>query len=156
MTLYVGIDPGLGGGIAILGPEEPQVFATPVTDGSKREYMEHVMASILAGAGRDVRAQIEAQQYRPKQAARSTFQTGLGFGIWRGILSAYGIPYEIVQPSKWRRAVGLPDGSDKAASSALACRLFPSLADELVGPRGGIKDGPSEALLIAEALRRSA
>lgn len=78
----------------------------------------------------------------------------MGYGVWRGLLAAYGIPYDVVRPQVWKRTVGLPQKADKAASVALASRLFPRLSDQLVGPRGGLIDGLAEALLIAEHRRR--
>jgi hypothetical protein len=153
MSVYVGIDPGLNGGLAVIYPDEVLVFPTPVTDGKKREYLEQEMSRLIPALN-GTRAAIEYQQAMPKQGVSSTFQTGMGYGLWRGILAALGISYVIVKPQEWRKVVGLTAGEDKGASVALAQRLFPSISDQLVGPRGGIKDGMAEALLIAEFRRR--
>ena len=150
MAIYVGIDPGKSGGIAILWPDETLVYATPMT-GS--EYDEQGMARLIPATSA-VRVAIERQQAFPKQGGVSNFTTGTGYGLWRGMLATLALPYDIVQPQAWRKALGLPVGADKAESVALACRLFPMLAEELHGPRGGIRDGLAEALLIAEWRRR--
>jgi hypothetical protein len=84
------------------------------------------------------------------------FTIGLGFGLWRGMLAAAGIPYSMPRPQDWRKAVGIPSGADKGASVACAARLFPAASGSLYGPRGGINDGLAEALLIAEFARREA
>lgn len=150
VATYLGIDPGKSGGLAIIYPDCVEVHATPV---SGSEYLEQEMARLIPALS-TVRAAIEKQQAMPKQGVTSTFKTGEGFGLWRGMLAALCVPYDIVTPKQWRTAVGLPAGADKHQSVALAQRLFPSVAEQLVGPKGGIRDGLAEALLIAEARRR--
>lgn len=145
---YLGIDPGKNGGIAIIYPDEVCVFPTPV---SGKEYLEQDMARLIP-ARNGTKAAIERQQAMPKQGVSSTFTTGTGYGLWRGMLAALMVPYVIVPPQEWRKAVGLT--GDKADAVALAQRMFPSVADQLVGPQGGLRDGLAEALLIAEYRRR--
>ena len=111
MSVYVGIDPGLNGGLAVIYPDEVLVFPTPVTDGKKREYLEQEMSRLIPALN-GTRAAIEYQQAMPKQGVSSTFQTGMGYGLWRGILAALGISYAIVKPQEWRKVVGLTAGED--------------------------------------------
>ena len=68
----------------------------------------------------------------------------------RGVLAGLGIPYELVTPQKWKRAMGVPSG-DKSSSRPVALRLFPSLAAEL---RLKKDHGKADALLIAGYGRR--
>lgn len=158
MAYYIGIDPGLDGGIAVIGGtgEVRELCATPATRGTPREYLDHEMGAIVHkwSGGRTTRAAIERAQPMPKQGVRSMFVNGLGFGLWRGILAAHSVPFEMPRPQEWRRVLGLAKGADKAASVALAARLFPGAAGDLRGPRGGLRDGLAEALLIAEYARR--
>ena len=149
IPIYIGIDPGKTGGIALICDGYEEVYPAPV---SGSDYLEAEMRMRIPTG--NVRAAIEKQQSMPKQGVSSTFKTGEGYGLWRGILVGLGVPYEIVTPQTWRKAMNLPAGSDKAASVVLAQRLFPSLSDKLVGPKGGIRDGLAEALLIAEYRRR--
>ncbi len=146
-NIFVGIDPGLSGGIAILYPDEVEVYATPASKGSgKRQFYEQDMARLIP-ARNGVKAAIEVQRAMPGQGVTSMFSIGLGYGLWRGMLAALMVPYVTVQPKDWRKAVGLT--GDKADAVALAQRMFPSVADQLVGPQGGLRDGLAEALLIA-------
>lgn len=148
MSAYIGIDPGKSGGIAVIYPDEVCVYPTPV---SGKEYLEQDMARLIP-ARNGVKAAIERQQAMPRQGGTSMFSIGLGYGLWRGMLAALMVPYVVVGPKDWRKAVGL--AGDKADAVALAQRMFPSVADQLVGPQGGLRDGLAEALLIAEYARR--
>lgn len=145
--IYIGIDPGKHGGIAVIYPDRASVHETPMLpDGA---YDEQAMTRILR-TPRSAVAGIERQQAFPKQGGVSNFTTGLGFGLWRGMLAALGIDYAVVAPRDWRNVVGLTKGDDKVAAVALAAQLFPEVAGLLTGPRGGLRDGLAEALLIAE------
>ncbi len=148
MTTYLGIDPGKNGGIAVIYPDEVCVYPAPVRG---KDYLEQDMARLIP-ARNGVKAAIEVQRAMPGQGVTSMFSIGLGYGLWRGMLAALMVPYVTVQPKDWRKAVGLT--GDKADAVALAQRMFPLVADQLVGPQGGLRDGLAEALLIAEFARR--
>src|SRR3990172_8095817 len=134
MTRVVGIDPGLGGAVAVL--PDALVFDTPVGvigrgKSNKRDYIEAAMADLLrpyADGGAIV--VIEQQQAFPGQGRSSTFSTGKGYGTWLGILAGLQLPYEIVHPSVWKRAM-MGGASGKDAARLRAIRLFPSLAAQL-------------------------
>ena len=57
------------------------------------------------------------------------------------------IPYDLVTPTVWMKAMGVGLGS-KEASCLRAEQLFPGRSFR--GPRGGKKDGVAEASLIAK------
>ena len=117
---------------------------------SKRDYLIQEIHALLRGPGLSY-AIVERQIAMPRQASTSTFATGRGQGIIEGLLTGLSIPYEMVDSAKWKKAMGIPAGSDKGASRVMAMRLFPHLADRL----GRVKDdGRAEALLLAEYLRR--
>jgi len=85
---------------------------------------------------------IEEAQAMPGQGTRSMFQTGLGMGIWLGVLAALQLPYRRVRPQIWKKAFGL--GKDKEASRLKAMQLYPG-ADL----RRKKDHGRAEALLLA-------
>lgn len=60
----------------------------------------------------------------PGQGAASMFSFGHAAGLAEGVVTALQIPLVLVTPQSWKRAAGLI-GSDKAASLAVAARLFP-------------------------------
>lgn len=147
---FVGIDPGLTGGIAIYYPDNPTdscVWAMPV-DGKFVDADDlsvlltfHVPPTAIA---------IEHVTSRPRQAG--VFNFGLNTGIIHGVLGAMGLPFQLVASSKWKPAMGLqryPDEDykhNKERARQVAIKLFPHLADDLNRKKD---DGKAEALLLA-------
>lgn len=88
---------------------------------------------------------IEKQQAMPDQSAISGFNTGKQYGEVLMALDALGISYEETTPKEWQKHFSI--GRDtKGDSCRKAENLFPKLF--LRGPRGGIFDGRSDAILI--------
>lgn len=85
-----------------------------------------------------------------RQGTVSAFSFGMNFGAWLGILGALEIPVEKFRPQHWKNVMLAGYGDKgKDAARVMAANLFP---DVDLGKR---KDqGRSEALLIAECLRR--
>ena len=142
--IYIGIDPGKNGGIAII--DSDGVIAFPFSeerllielDGIAQEYecicyLEHVHAM-------------------PKQGVSSTFNFGMNFGFIQGVLKAYEIPYELVTPQKWKKEFSCT--SDKNTSIEVCKRLFPGVNLKATDRCKKDHDGIAEALLIAEYGRR--
>ncbi len=153
MTRFIGLDPGLSGAVAILDEDGTlSVFDAPAVDVRKgRDYIVAAMPALLRGCGADTRAALETGIAMPRQNAASTYKQGRGVGLWEGVLSALAIPYELVAPSRWKKELGLPAGSSKGESRALAARLFPASADCFARVKD---DGRAEAALLAEWSRR--
>ena len=79
----------------------------------------------------------------PGQGVASMFNFGMGYGIIQGVVSALGIPYELVTPQSWKKRAGLI-GKDKDNARTMAQQLYPD------APLGRKKDiGRADALLIA-------
>ena len=142
--IYIGVDPGKNGGIAII--DSDGVISFPFSeerllielDGIAQEYecicnLEHVHAM-------------------PKQGVSSTFNFGMNFGFIQGVLKAYGIPYELVTPQKWKKEFSCT--SDKNTSIEVCKRLFPNVNLKATDRCKKDHDGMAEALLIAEYGRR--
>jgi len=162
MRRYIGVDPGLTGGLAVLDLLDDAALVaglrrTPrveITRNGKRrlDYDPPAMRALLAEAidgGPSihcVEVGLEAQGARPGQGVASTYRTGLGFGLWLGLLVAARVPYRIVTPQAWKRHAGLL-GADKRASRLRAQERFPSL-----GAIPPADEGPAEALLLAAYL----
>jgi len=138
--ILISIDPGKSGAIAIFhaGAGLPEVYDTPVAGG---EYLMADMMHLLANACA-THCIIEQAQAMPKQGVSSTFQFGMGYGLWLGLLAGLGIPFETVTPAVWKRKMGLT--SEKGKSVALAQQRFPHLGKQLLRS----KDGRAEALLL--------
>jgi len=149
----VGIDPGLHGGIASLGRnvECKAMPVLPTGKGAKRTLDLSRLAQFL---GRGNHVVIEYQQVYPAQGGVSNFSTGYGYGALQALCVGLGVPYTIVRPQVWKRALGIVRG-DKEQSIIVAKRLFPGVS-LLPTPRCRKEsDGMAEALLIAEWGRRT-
>jgi hypothetical protein len=161
MIRLVGVDPGLSGAVAIVdlhqGGELPvliRVMPTPtltVTTRKKtrREYDVPAMWRLLVGARvppniRVAGCFVERQGPRPKQGVTSTFSTGVGFGLWRGLVVATAFPLVLVEPLRWRSAFGLT-GKGKAASLRVAQERFATQYPVALRKH----DGAADAVLIA-------
>ena len=164
MAIYIGIDPGLSGAIAVIkDPSEVyfdvRVYNTPTITfkkgkKNKTEYniaAIHASLSQLKGTFGTVFAFMEKMQSLPPGVRiQATFSLGYCQGLFEGLFTALGIPYQLVIPKHWQKhfQITKDKGDSKAQSFQIASRLFPSA--ELAGPRGGMKDGRCDALLIAE------
>lgn len=88
----------------------------------------------------------------PKQGVSSMFSFGVNFGFIQGVLMAFGMPYELVTPQKWKKEFSVT--AEKNTSIEVAKRLFPN-ADLMRTSRCKKEnDGIAEALLLAEYARR--
>lgn len=169
---YVGIDPGLDGWVVVLNDSRTvlQALRVPtVREGKKRGYHIQKLVERLRRYDQDWRIQIcvlEQQQAMTGQGVVATFSTGYNMGLWEGVLSALGLPYERVRAMSWKKAldatVTAPKGTSqtqrkklaKEASVAVASRLFPKF--DLVPERCRVPDhNLADALLLAEYGRRA-
>jgi crossover junction endodeoxyribonuclease RuvC len=152
--VYIGIDPGLSGGVAAIDGSLHilHLVDTPVISVSGRHsYDVGEMANILRRLALlgDSIVVLEAAQSMPGQGVSSTFSTGYGFGLWCGIIGALALPYRTVRPSVWIRKIlaGSP-GEGKARSIGFALRMFPGA--ELIPPGcRKPRDGRADALGLA-------
>jgi crossover junction endodeoxyribonuclease RuvC len=151
----IGIDPGMDGAVAIICDDGMvTVVDTPtatIKQGKKKKrvHVESEMARLLVPyVNTDVHVFLEKIHSMPGQGVRAMFSMGEGYGLWRGILAALKIPYTLITPQSWKKAMMNGMGKEKAASCYRAQQLFPDA--NLFGPKGGAKDGRGDALLIAE------
>jgi crossover junction endodeoxyribonuclease RuvC len=147
----IGIDPGLGGGIAIINPNEgSQLFSMPVIG---NELDLKVLATFLLEHSFRVRvAYLEKATAMPKQGVVSMFKFGRVFGACEAMLAAFKIPFILVRPQEWQKVIheGIPRTLDPKERSRLAfSRIFPSVdarrTERCKGPDMGLVD----AALIA-------
>jgi crossover junction endodeoxyribonuclease RuvC len=144
--IYIGIDPGKNGGIALLS-NVSDFIDTFV-------YSEDAILEVLKQASKyvDKICYLEQVHAMPKQGVTSTFNFGMNFGFIQGVLKAYGIPYELVTPQKWKKEFSCT--SDKNTSIEVCKRLFPTVNLKATDRCKKDHDGMAEALLIAEYGRR--
>lgn len=141
MKLYIGIDPGLSGGVAFV-PESgtPWAHKMPETD---RDLIDLLRDSINLF---DARATLELVHSSPQMGVKSAFTFGEGYGRLQMALTALGVPYERVRPAVWQKAMGCLTKGDKNVSKRRAQELFPAIK---------VTHAIADALLIGEYARRA-
>ena len=141
---FMGIDPGLGGGIAFYFPAKPDfasVYDMPVAG---KEIDVAGIARLVAQYMPDA-AFVEAVHAMPRQGVSSTFRFGVAYGAVLGVLGACHIATHLVTPKRWQKHFHLI-GGDKEQSRALALRLFPARAELFAKKKN---ENRAEAVLIA-------
>lgn len=159
MPVTIGIDPGLTGAVARIGFVDIElsgpgyrVWDTPTAkDGKHTVLLPREMRKILLDAisGYEHIIFIERVHAMPRQGVASSFNFGMGYGMWIGLINGLGLRLETVTPNAWKKLMmaGMP--KEKDASRIRAQELFPEA--ELHLKKHG---GRADALLIAEAGRR--
>lgn len=144
--IYIGIDPGKNGGIAVIKDNNDIIHLY--------SYDEHRLIVILGiySSIKNVRCVLEKVNAMPGQGVVSMFNFGQNYGFIQGVLKAYGIPYELVTPQKWKKEFSCT--SDKNTSIEVCKRLFPGVNLKATERCRKEHDGMAEALLIAEYGRR--
>ena len=126
--IYIGIDPGKNGGIAVLGSDYVSCVVYSDTE---------LLNACRMFEGMNVICYLNF---------------GMNFGFIQGVLKAYEIPYELVTPQKWKKEFSCT--SDKNTSIEVCKRLFPNVNLKATDRCKKDHDGIAEALLIAEYGRR--
>lgn len=143
--VYVGIDPGKAGAVAIQYMSgEVQVYTL------ESGKLISLMQSVAAFPNRCCLEEVHAM---PKQGVKSMFSFGEGFGYIKGVLETCGISYQTVKPQRWKKEFGLLN-ADKKASIAVCRRLFPDLSLRPTERSRVDNDGMAEAVLMSEYARR--
>lgn len=180
--IYVGIDPGLDGGLARIYPNGfVHLEVMPTLDGVRRGGTGRSLDLValardigeLLDINRGLYAVLEEQVGMPSRRMRrkpdgsrevevvrmpaaSAFTVGQNYGAILGVLTALDVPFEIVRPQVWQREFGISRarGDTKAQAAQVATRLFPEV-DLRVSERGRVPhSGKCDALLIMEFARR--
>lgn len=141
--LFLGFDPGQSGGVGIIRSDNIEAFAfSGMTERDIHELVNQIRGRY---ADNEIYAMLEQVNAFPGQGISSTWKFGQHYGFLRGILTAQSIPFELVRPQVWQKAMGCLTGGDKNISKAAAQRLFPSIK---------MTHAISDAILICEYARR--
>jgi crossover junction endodeoxyribonuclease RuvC len=144
---FIGIDPGLKGGMAVIDACGVRTIRMPTT--------ERDIWGWLRDLGRFQRgyALIERVQAMPGNGVSSMFKFGWGYGGLRMGLIAAEVTWEEVEPKTWQKEIGVSrrkgekDAAWKNRLRAKAQQLFPKDGAE-------INLATADALLIALVCRR--
>ena len=144
--VYIGIDPGKKGGVATISEDGVKVYQW-----DDQRFIED-MRQHANWLDKCVAA-VEKVGAMPGQGVTSMFSFGQSYGFILGVLTAFGIPYQLVSPATWKREFGLLK-SQKQGSVDVCKRLFPGVSLLPTERCRKESDGMAESLLIAEYARR--
>ena len=148
LPVYVGVDPGLAGGLVVIdntgAPAEPM----PPTERDVWDWFYSVGHNYSTVPN----AVIEKVHSMPRQGVASSFKFGMGYGGLRMALIASHIPFEEVTPQVWQRALGIPPRGKTETPTKWKNRLK-AKAQQLY-PRLEVTLKTADALLLATYCQR--
>ena len=145
--IFVGIDPGQSGGIAVIHGDEVTVRAMPICG---KEIDAREIHNLLVFLPERTMVFMEKVHAMPGQGVTSMFTFGKGYGEILGVIKSMDIPYALITPQAWKKVVLA--GTDKGKSAAIEyCRARYPKVLLLETPRCRVPhDGMADALCIAE------
>ena len=138
MSLYIGIDPGKSGAIALLDTDDMQV-KTYDMPGTLDEKM-----GLISAFGPVKCCWLERPFFPRMIGIKNAVTIAVAYGELKACLFFGGVPTFEVDPSAWKKTMRL--STDKNASRALASQYFPDCSDQWKRVKD---DGRAEAALIA-------
>lgn len=141
--VYIGVDPGQSGGIAMLRDDGSILSAVAMPD-TESDILEALKDWNRYGL--NAKAVLERVWSSPGWGHAGAFKFGLNYGSLRMALMAAQIPHEEVLPARWQTAMNCRSGKDKNVTKRRAQGLW---------PRYTITHALADALLIAEHCRRT-
>ena len=139
---FIGIDPGKGGGIAVIEGKTARVYACPETV----ENMATLIGMCLNNVSiYETRVYVEKVWAFPTDGRAVSFSFGRNYGQWQGILSVHEVDPIFVTPKVWQGHFeikkGLPKNIRKKILKQMAIDKYPNTK--------GITLKTADALLIA-------
>ena len=140
--IYIGIDPGKNGALAVIRESK----GVSLVDFDLKAYIN--LLSYFKKSY-DMFIGIERVHAMPGEGVKSSFSFGERVGELKGILSTLDFDNNIewILPQTWQKHINTDSNRGKKAIADSLLSLYPSA--DLYGPRGGLKDGRSDALGIA-------
>ena len=141
---YIGIDPGKGGGIAVIAKDGIEVKKCP----ESIHDMSLMFALMVGSTPPDqVLVMIEKDWARPHDGRSSVFTFAQNYGRWEGIIASCEITPHYVTPQVWMKAMGCPARLKKQVRKnylkELSKKKYPDIARKLT-----LKT--ADAMLIAD------
>lgn len=145
--VYLGIDPGVTGGMAVLDANAKVLIITgmPQTAAARVNFLQFVLGRAPGGAA-GMRAALELVHSSPQMGVRSAFTFGQVYGQLQMMLAAANVAYISPRPQAWQKAMKCLSRGDKGVTLRAARKLF---RDQVV-----ITHATADALLLAEFCRR--
>ena len=125
---FVGIDPGNGGGIAVLTENGDSLDI--ISRKFPLDIRDVGVFLKAATSNTNHRVAIEKVHSMPNQGVKSTFTFGMNYGIWIGTLRTLDIDFIKIQAKKWQEYYEIPKQDSyydrKKVLKAKAIELFPN------------------------------
>jgi hypothetical protein len=158
--MILGIDPGKEGAFVLLSQDGKLIDfeIMPLGPDGQPDYMQ-IKICIRSFFHRTTAAYLE-RAMPMAMGAGGAFTYGMGFAAIKIALREVGMPYTMIEPSKWTKEIfqGIDSNLKPKAQGLIAIdRLFPEEKEKIpVSPRAkNLHGGVIDALLIAEYGRRS-
>lgn len=163
--MYIGIDPGIKGAIAVVDNDgnlecvEDSLSGAHFRKAQLKQLIDSLNLYSYTVGKIGSYCYLEKAQAFPKQGISSTFKIGYDFGQWEALLVGLSIPYRIIRPQEWQKIIGsqkprkATKKQHKEWIASAACSRWPEQKEWFYGPQGGLKDGRADAALIAAYCR---
>lgn len=144
---FMGVDPGLSGGYAIIDAIGTviEVVKTPETP---KDYME----KLKNYSDKKIFCVIEQVHSMPQNGSKANFTFGWVVGVLESVLTFTQIPFEQSSPQKWMKYMGMK--KDKSEEKTQYKNRLKEKAQQLF-PKEKVTLWNADALLIAEYCRRN-
>lgn len=159
--IILAIDPGTLGGLALFNWDKAsnkltltQTLDTPYCKKSGAYGYSEIFDKLVEWEPDLV--VIESTLSLASSGTTNAKAVGIGEGMWKCLFAILNIEYRYVAPQAWTKILGLKNDkkltakANKKAHVELASSLYPEFKSNFYGPRGGIKDGVADAVLIGE------
>jgi len=146
LKVYIGVDPGAKGYFCLLAPSTKQIaFLSNI----EQPHIIYQWLKTIESSYNLVVIMIENVHSIFGSSAKSNFEFGRNVGIINAVSLVTGNSVELVTPKVWQKFVGVKKkGKEIKKEVAFICnRLYPKAP--IYGPKGGLQDGKSDALMIA-------
>ena len=168
MTIYIGIDPGLNGGIVVIDETEKVLYKQimPTVDGNKKDYdikgIHQMLFGFVFGPRQkytrgNVVVILEKQYVRPVSGKRSCWMNGFGYGLLKMSINVHEYQTEIVNPQTWMKGLGI-SSKDGKGSVKYCLDKYPgedwTATERSKKPHDGMTDAACIALFGKRLIRK--
>ena len=149
MSIYIGLDPGKKGAMAIMGYSNTtgERYMMKIIPFDPQEYIKTLKQ--FSGAT----VCIEQVHSLPREGVKSVWSFGQTYGWLLGVLDAVGLSYQTVPPNLWKKDFSLLR-TEKKQSIEVCKRLFPGIELKRTDRCRNDDDNMADAALICEYARR--
>ena len=149
MSIYIGLDPGKKGAMAIMGYSNTtgERYMMKIIPFDPQEYIKTLKQ--FNGAT----VCIEQVHSLPREGVKSVWSFGQTYGWLLGVMDAVGLSYQTVPPNLWKKDFSLLR-TEKKQSIEVCKRLFPGIELRRTDKCRTDDDNMADAALICEYARR--